>query len=254
MNNPRKHALWIACLLLFATLLGAVPASAAGALPLYWGLAYPGGANNAGLYAAAVKDSMTIEENEILPLVTICKDSALCTFDAAGRVLMLTHHSYPDSYVAGEEYTLKYGEVWTFTDQEIISWYKANKRGVRDWPLRFKQLIGLPADREYTHFSAMWVDPDDMSRPAYEWELTDTTGAASFAQEPTEEFKSWFDDNIIWSYFDSAYPWTRLGYTYDWAAGTDDYGLSEFLVRKDAVTTVEFTMTTDEFVAWLEKQ
>jgi hypothetical protein len=32
------------------------------------------------------------------------------------------------------------------------------------------------------------------------------------------------------------------------------YGLSEFLVRKDAVTLVEFTLTVDEFVTWLEVQ
>ena len=72
--------------------------------------------------------------------------------------------------------------------------------------------------------------------------------------EPGDEYKAWFDSNIILSYFDSAYPWTRLGYTYDWAAGGSDYGLSEFLVRKDAVAQVEFTMSTDDFVAWLEAQ
>lgn len=209
---------------------------------------------NAKLYETAVIDSMTIEEEEIMPLIPIAKDSPWCSWDEKGRVLMLTHHSYPDSYVAGEEYTLKYGEVWTFTDKEIINWYKENKNGVSDWPLRLKQLIGLKADREYTHFSAMWVKPEDIKRPGYEWELADTAGAAAFAQEPGEEYKAWFDSNIVWSYFDDAYPWTRLGYTYDWAADSDEYGLSEFLVKKDAVTTVEFTMTTDEFVAWLESQ
>lgn len=254
MKTQRTRMILGAILLVAVTVFGGVTASASGFPYAYYAVHYTSPAANARLYKAAVIDAMVIDDNEIVPLVEISADSDMCTWDAAGRVLMLTHHSYPDSYVAGEEYSLKYGEVWTFTDQEIISWYKANKRGVRDWALRFKQLIGLPADREYTHFSAMWVNPQDITRPAYEWELSDTVGAASFIEEPSEEFKAWFDGNIIWSYFDSAYPWTRLGYTYDWAAGTDDYGLSEFLVRKDAVTTVEFTMTTDEFVAWLEKQ
>ncbi len=211
-------------------------------------------ASTADLYAEAVRDAMFVEDDEIMPLVEITSDSPLCSWNEAGQVLMLTYHSYPDSYIAGEPYTLSYGEVWTFTDREIIEWYKESKDGVTDWPLRFKQLIGLPEDREYTHFSAMWVTPDDITRPGYEWELTDITGAASFIQEPSAEYKAWFDSNIIWSYFDSAYPWTRLGYTYDWAVDGDDYGLSEFLVRKDALTQVEFTMTTEEFVTWLEEQ
>ncbi len=209
---------------------------------------------DAELYDAAVVDAMIIDQDEIQPLVEITEDSDMCSWDEQGRVLLLTHHSYPESYVAGEDYTLSYGEVWTFTDQEMIEWYKESKDGVSDWAMRFKQLIGLPDDGEYTHFSAMWVNPDDVTRPAYEWELTDVVGEASFTQEPDEEFKEWFDGNIVWSYFDDAYPWTRLGYTYDWAADGDEYGLSEFLVRKDAVTTVEFTMTTDEFVDWLEDQ
>ncbi len=120
--------------------------------------------------------------------------------------------------------------------------------------MRFKQLIGLPGEKTYTHFSAIWVNPDDILRPGYEWELSDTTGAAGFAREPSAEYKAWFDDNIIGSYFDSLYPWTRLGYTYDWAAGGNEYGLSEFLIRENAVTQVEFTKSTDEFLQWLEAE
>ena len=212
------------------------------------------GQTNAELYKAAVLDAMVIEDDDIFPLVAITKDSPMCSWDESGRVLMLTHHSYPDSYVAGEEYTLAYGAVWTFTDKEIAKWYKENKSGVTDWALRFKQLIGLPEERTYTHFSALWTEPDDIIRPGYAWRLADTVGAAAFFEEPDAEYKAWFDSNIIWSYFDSSYPWTRLGYTYDWAADTGKYGLSEFLVRKDAVTTVDFTMSTEEFLSWLESQ
>ena len=209
---------------------------------------------NAELYKAAVIDAMVIEDDDILPLIAITKDSTMCSWDEDGRVLMLTYHSYPDSYVAGEEYTLTYGAVWTFTDKEIIKWYKDNKSGVTDWELRFKQLIGLPEGRTYTHFSALWTNTDDIIRPGYAWRLSDTVGAAAFVEEPGAEYKTWFDSNIIWSYFDSAYPWTRLGYTYDWAADSGKYGLSEFLIRKDAVTTVEFTMSTEELLSWLESQ
>lgn len=212
------------------------------------------GNDTGALYRAAVADAMLIDEEEVLPLIEIDAESPHCTWNSDGQVLMITHHSYPESYIEGEEYTLEHGEVWTFTDREIAAWYGENREGVMDWPLRFKQLIGLPGEKTYTHFSALWVNPDDILRPGYEWELADTTGAAGFAQEPSAEYKAWFDDNIIGSYFDSLYPWTRLGYTYDWAAGGNEYDLSEFLIRENAVTQVEFTKSTDEFLQWLDAE
>jgi len=204
------------------------------------------------LYTAAVRDAVFIDDEDIFQLIEVSESSPHCSWDEQGRLLMLTYHRFPESYIPGEEYTLIYGEVWTFTDKEIIEWYKSNKKGVTDWTLRFKQLVGVPDHREYTHISAFWTHPDDIIRPGYAWRLSDTIGSKTFIEEPSEEYKSWFDANIIWSYFDSAYPWTRLGYSYDWSSGGSKYGLSEFLVRKDAVVLVEFTKTVDEFVTWLE--
>lgn len=44
--------------------------------------------------------------------------------------------------------------------------------------------------------------------------------------------------NIIWSYFDSAYPWTRSDHTCDWSYNGIEYGLTEFLARPGAEVTV----------------
>lgn len=205
------------------------------------------------LYKRAVVDAMTIEPEEIMPLIDIAPESSMCTWDDEGRFLLLSWHRYPDSYKPGEDFTLEYGEVWTFTDREIIKWYDENKDGVDDWDMRLRQLIGLPPDKSYTHVSAMWARPDDVIRPAYAWTLADAAGADGFAEKPDEEYKKWFDSNIIWSYFDSAYPWTRLGYTYDWADNGREYGLSEFIIKKGSTVKVEFTLSTEEFIDWLEK-
>ena len=74
----------------------------------------------------------------------------------------------------------------------------------------------------------------------------------SAASDP--EYKEWFDGNIIYSYFESDYPWTRLGYTYDWSGDGSEYGLTEFLIFDGSKTEIEFTYTTDEFVDWLAGQ
>ena len=69
-----------------------------------------------------------------------------------------------------------------------------------------------------------------------------------FGESVDEEFKAWFDDNILWSYFYGEYPWTRLGYTYDWADNGTEYGMTEFIVESGAEVKVEFTETTEEFL------
>ena len=62
----------------------------------------------------------------------------------------------------------------------------------------------------------------------------------SFDENVDEDFKSWFDDNTLWSYFYGEYPWTRLGYTYDWADNDTEYGMTEFIVEDGAQVTAPY--------------
>ena len=204
------------------------------------------------LYAEAVQDAITVEDGELLPLVSLEKGEPYAVYDEEGRVLLLTFHKYPDSYPDGEDVKIEWGEVWTFTGGELADWYRESKDGVTDWPARLRQLIGLAPDNESTHFTAMWVKPEDVQRPANVQEIGDVTMTASLAENTDEAFKEWFDGNIIWSYFDSAYPWTRLGYTYDWAAEAEvEYGLSEFLVANGSEVEVAYTAATEEMLSML---
>jgi hypothetical protein len=58
---------------------------------------------------------------------------------------------------------------------------------------------------------------------------------------PAQTFKEWFSDraDTIYSVGDESdpatwgWPWTRLGYTYDWGNSVDHHGLSEFVLRVD---------------------
>ncbi len=215
------------------------------------------------LYALSMQDAVFAQEDEIYPLVTLSPNNPDTSWSEDGRqVLLLTYHRYPESYQAGTQVVISWGEVWTFTDQEILSWYINDAQDITNWPLRLNQLLGLPPNKEYTHITAMWVEPQYAIRPAY---ITSPTAQmqAEFPQEMLQDegltefeewYMSWFDGNIIGSYFDSAYPWTRLGYTYDWADNGEEYGLSEFLILDGANVEVEFTKTTEEFVAWMQAQ
>jgi len=210
---------------------------------------------NSDLYKIAVYDSVFAEENEIHHLVTLTKDNNFVTWDESQEhVLLLSWHKYPDSYIKGDTVVFQWGEVWTFTDKEILFWYDTNKNDVTDWSLRLKQLIGLPESSDYTHVTGFWVSPEDVIRPAY---VTDPSiqMRTTFPDDINDDdwYAKWFNDNILWSYFDSAYPWTRLGYTYDWADNGKEYGLTEFLIIPNSEALVEFTLTTEEFIDWLDK-
>jgi hypothetical protein len=60
-------------------------------------------------------------------------------------------------------------------------------------------------------------------------------------------YVSWFKGNILYSYFPESYPWTRMGYTYDW--GSDSrIGLSEYVVEKNSSIYVSSVMTVDQYL------
>ncbi len=203
-------------------------------------------------YQAAMNDAVFADPEELESLVGINTTSNYVTWnEAQDKVLLISWHNAPDSFPAGETITTNFGELWTFTDKEIRSWYPENSQKVEDWSLRLSQLLGLPEDMGYTHFSAFWVSPDDLIRPAYQPDVTKQMTTDILDGSALGEYEEWFEETIMSSYFDNRLPWTRLGYTYDWANTPSEYGLSEFLVLPDSEVAVEWTLTTDEFVQWL---
>lgn len=205
-------------------------------------------------YDASVLDALVIDAWESQALVTITESDPLTTWNEDGQVLMVTWHRYPDSYVAGEPSTLYYGESWTFTEDEMIAWFAENGDDVTDYELRFEQLIGLPATTSNTHFTAFWVNPDDMNRPAYNADITSDVVELTYYDGMSQAHIDWMDANSASSYYSAyPYPWTRLGYTYDWADNGTAYGLSEFIVQQGATVDVEYTLSTEEFIAYLQE-
>ncbi len=203
-------------------------------------------------YMEAVMDSMVAEEEEILPLVSLEPGAPYATYNVSGEVLLLTFHRFPDSYPDGADISLEWGDVWTFSGGELADWYTDNGEKVTEWPTRLRQLLGLTPDNAATHITAMWVAPENVVRPANVQDIGDITMLAALDENTDEAFQEWYDANILWSYFQSAYPWTRLGYTYDWAENCDEYGLSEFLIAKGSEIEVAYTVTLDEFISMLD--
>ncbi|MCI8681384.1 MAG: hypothetical protein HFH50_00035 [Lachnospiraceae bacterium] len=198
------------------------------------------------LYRDAVRDAAFADDDEILPLVSLVESDPMTTWQN-GKALLLTWHNYPESYPEGETVTIQWGPVWVFTDKEIAS-HAEELQKADDAEARLKQIISFAPDSEHSTVTGLWVDPKNVKRPAYQSDPTIEDMSNSFDENVDEDFKSWFDDNTLWSYFYGEYPWTRLGYTYDWADNDTEYGMTEFIVEDGAQVTVEFTETTEEFL------
>jgi hypothetical protein len=130
--------------------------------------------------------------------------------------------------------------------------------------LRLKQLIGLPPDADYGVLTRMWVRPADLFRPCtqvdpliptcpqviantmhagvdrsaflfdqavYSWRLP--RKGATVQVSCAQDFRNETGGNCF------GFPWTRLGYTYDWRPGADDRGVTEFIVAPGSTVVLE---------------
>jgi hypothetical protein len=109
---------------------------------------------------------------------------------------------------------------------------------------RVQEILGMPpadASDLGNHFVEMWVRPADLFRPCPDAEIDDTSCDLLFPASATAEHRAWMNANYASSYAPwqgSQYPWTALGYTYDWCNPPTKVGASEFVVRAGATVTV----------------
>lgn len=178
----------------------------------------------------------------------------------------------------GECPTYKY-DSWVTVVPEIKNFFSVTVPK----PLRIAQLLGLPPEyavagdpKEAKYMLEMWVSPQDLFRPCPDTEISDTVCETSFpndsfrtldlgnkvrATEGTDygvfkTYTSWFNNRTrnIYTPGSSPYPWTRLGYTYDWGS-SNHTGVSEFVLhgRKVDGSTISVGIksvkTTTEYFA-----
>jgi len=117
-----------------------------------------------------------------------------------------------------------------------------------DVTLRLEQLLGLPPGAGYDRVAEMRVSVADIFRPAAD-PATNTTRpcpdsvagdcGTSFPPGVSPEHVRWIADGTLtlWR-LPQGYPWTRLGYTYNWHPGSPRYGASEYVVRAGAQVEV----------------
>lgn len=138
-------------------------------------------------------------------------------------------------------------EIWVTAVPQVQNFCQDLNLSPDNLTLRLEQYLGLPANNGKTKFVEMWVKPADMFRPCPDPEIDDSQCNLEFAVTVNPEHKQWIENLISSSYNENGFPWTRLGYTYDWGRLDSEMGASEFIVKQDAEVTIKSVQTTAEY-------
>lgn len=166
----------------------------------------------------------------------------------------------------------KYKNTWVTVVPRLKSfcqdYVKSHGADPRHLTLRLQQRLGLPPESNYDSFVELTVDPKDISKffrpcgdpspstntcepasPPKPEEIEDNLKALDPGNSKEVE-KYWLLSNYYWSFASAyQYPWTSLGYTFDWAPkedGREDFvrwGESEFVIPAGA--PIQFVSATD---------
>lgn len=205
-------------------------------------------------FADAVKDAATAGPEEVsTALVPILPSTPGLVWSEKGqkkRVLMVTWTSYKgyDDQVGKSQVLAR--ETWVTPAPFVARFCKGKGADAAALTARLEQLLGLPANNGKDRFVELWVEPKDLFRPCPDPEITDRECELDFPQPSSMVTVSaahvkWFDDLKSKSYGENGYPWTRLGYTYDWAG--PKVGMSEYVIKKGAEIAVERALGTADY-------
>lgn len=206
-------------------------------------------------YLAAVKDAATAEPQEISKELTpILETNANLIWQGQPgerQVLVLTWTSWNgyDDKVGQALVTSR--DTWVTVAPELKNFCTTYASDSTNLTLRLEQLLGLPPDNGKTRFVEIWVKPQDLFRPSPDPEITDQEAGLEFPQSRhltvSEEYVTWFNNLNSSSYGENGYPWTRLGYTYDWGNPNSEVGLSEFVISPGATIEIHSLTETEAY-------
>ena len=160
---------------------------------------------------------------------------------------------YKNDQTSGFYNTGKY-PIWVTVAPDLQNWYAAQTK-VGNPDKRLKQLLGLPPNADKKYFVEFWVRPQDLIRPCIDTEVTDEACDLYLKNgaDANCEHLLWLHEQSRMSFADSTlynrYPFTQLGYTYDWHPRNKKHvGLSEFVIGKNKNIVVGTVFTTAEYL------
>ena len=209
------------------------------------------------LYQAAIADAKIAEQTEIsTQLTAIHPDTPSLEWKTLANghkaVKMLTWTGY-------QGYREQVGKTYSSSRETWLTAAPDVQQICRTWGFnaatlerRLEQLMGLPPHNKKTHFVIMWVEPKNVFRPCPDAEIADISCTHTFENSSRHPIsaphREWIKQLSTQSYDpEKGYPWTRLGYTYDWGNPASEMGVSEFVLESNAEVEIEAMISSAEY-------
>ncbi len=154
-------------------------------------------------------------------------------------------------------------DTWVTIEPHLQSFCRAFQHGGKDdeakLTQRLEQHLGLSPASSKTHFVQITLSqpgPATIFRPCVDPASDRANCPLGPPAKASTEHRQWLYQQYYSSYGQSLigeFPWTALGYTFDWAPGKSSqfqrYGESEFVIRKDAAIEIRQVLTTAQYCA-----
>lgn len=208
-------------------------------------------------YNSAIYDSAVYKFSNLRPLYPMKFDPKTKT----ATVVTLTNYNYTDEKGNNKTpFQTNVGNYYVWVTivpevQDVCRGFSSDNLN-----LRLHQLLGLHPNSPFTHFVVMTVTDVQIFRPTANPDPTTSLPCSTtnglipancgevFPKENADlnKHKVWLANQMLSSYVISeshlipvGYPWTRLGYTYDWKPGANKYGASEYIIKPNSVVTIK---------------
>ncbi len=211
------------------------------------------------MYIKSLRDALNPEPDEIrhdLTAIYPGNPDLVWKEDGGGMLLVVSWVSR-DYYSPnlGKTYNTGKYPIWVSAANQLKDFIVKNHPDLKGEALqiRLRQLLGLPPHDKKPFVVEFWVHPNDLFRPAPDNEIDDATAGLNLPADTSPAYRLWFNQLRASSYVmdacETGYPWTQLGYTYDWAGVNDgnEVGLSEFVIKTNADVIVESVTPTEEY-------
>jgi len=208
-------------------------------------------------YRAAIGDAAVASPSKIVPLLALPSTETLSVVSlmSTAKVPPCSQEALPCTVTLGDR------PLWVTLSGEV-------QARCRSWDLRgdelrnrLEQLLGMPMDpppqyrktvfvefrvaRQNLERPCLGVDASEPVQPVCTLDAQPTTPATLRAFVGQQMAESYVVDRLA----APGYPFTRLGYTYDWAptARVDHYGASEFIATPTSTVEVVSVVSADDY-------
>jgi len=212
-------------------------------------------------YDKQYKDSVNLAKNpapakiygNLVPITKENQELTWKTIDGVDYVLMV---SYVTSFSYYEGSVGKLYNTGSYYSWVTAFPYLKNVCSNGQWQngnltLRLNQVLGLPPNDVKAGFVEMWVKPQNLFRPCPDNEITDKTCDLCLPGDVESWYREWFNDIRAKQYYfcgtNNGYPWTQLGYTFDWKDLQNPVGMSEFVVKANSDVVIQALIPTTDY-------